>query len=66
MENESDKITKTFKQEVYDEIKSVIDLAFSKRMRNVLPIMFWTGISLATYTGLLVTILTLAMSKDSS
>jgi hypothetical protein len=37
-----------------EEIKEVWDLLISKKMRLLLPQVFWTGMSLAIYTGLLV------------
>lgn len=37
---------------------------FSKKMRLLLPQVFWTGISLAVYTGLLVPLITDTISGD--
>ncbi len=46
------------------EVKQVLLLMFSKRMRVLLPQIFWTGISLAVYSGLLVPMLISQMGSD--
>eukprot|EP00347_Sterkiella_histriomuscorum_P000222 403376714 len=46
------------KPDILRDIKSVLNLTISKRMRLMLPLCFWTGISIAYYSGLLVCMLT--------
>eukprot|EP00347_Sterkiella_histriomuscorum_P005421 403356681 len=48
----------------WQEVKAIIDLMFSKKMMILLPQVFWTGISLAVYTGLLVPIITDTIPGD--
>jgi hypothetical protein len=47
-------LTERFEDSVSVNVKRVIKLLISKRMRYLLPEMAWTGISLAVYTGLLI------------
>lgn len=48
----------------WEEVRAVIRLMFSKKMSLLLPQVFWTGISLAVYTGLLVPIITDTIPGD--
>lgn len=45
---------------------SVLKMTFSKRMRLMLPLCFWTGISIAYYSGLLVCMLTDTLPNEAS
>lgn len=46
------------------DMMSVIRMATSKRMRLMIPLSVWTGISIAYYSGVLVCILTATMPDD--
>jgi len=47
-----------------EEVREVARLIVSKRMRWLLPQVFWTGISLALYTGILVPMITATIPGD--
>lgn len=49
----------------YSDIKSVIQLLFSKRMRLLLPQLCWTGISISVYSGMLVPIIVDTLQHES-
>lgn len=49
------------KSSYLDDITSVIALALSKRMRMLIPMCIWTGLSIAFYSGILVSMLTATM-----
>ncbi len=48
---------------VKDNVSSVFKLAFHRRMRMLMPEILWTGISVAYYSGILVTMMSLVL-KD--
>lgn len=48
-------------REAYNSAISIIKLATSRRMLIFLPQIFWTGISLAVYSGILVSMITYVM-----
>lgn len=45
----------------WDDITEVVSLAMSRRMLKLIPICAWTGVSIAFYSGVLVSILTSTM-----
>src|SRR5438128_4553208 len=49
---------------MYNSAKSILKLIVSRRMLIFLPQIFWTGISLAVYSGLLVPMITYTMVFD--
>lgn len=48
-----------------EDMKSVLRMATSKRMRLMIPLSVWTGISIAFYSGVLVCILTDTMPNET-
>lgn len=48
----------------WQEVQAIFKLLCSKKMMLLLPQVFWTGISLAVYTGLLVPIITDTIPGD--
>jgi len=42
----------------WTDIKGVIILLVSKKMRPLIPHLYWTGVSIAVYTGILLPIIT--------
>lgn len=55
-----------FTRDVLADMKSVLNMALSKRMRLMIPLSVWTGISIAFYSGILVCILTDTMPNETS
>lgn len=50
----------------WEEVGEVMRLMVSPRMRILLPQIIWTGISLATYTGLMIPIIAETLPNDST
>jgi hypothetical protein len=44
-------------EDLLDEVKEILSFSFSSRMRALLPICAWSGISIAFYSGILVSLL---------
>ena len=59
-------LNETASGSILGDIGSVIKLTFSKRMRTLLPLCFWTGISIAFYSGVLVSMIADTMPNEST
>lgn len=57
---------KTQKISIKEGVISILKLTVSKRMRLMLPLCFWTGISISYYSGLIVCMLTDTMPDEPS
>ncbi len=52
------------RQSVKEDVKSIVRMGRSKRMRRLLPQQLWTGISIAYYSSCLVPMITDTISED--
>lgn len=52
------------RQSVREDMKSIIKMGKSKRMRRLMPQLLWTGISIAYYSSCLVPMITDTISED--
>lgn len=48
-----------------EDMKSVVGMVFNQKMRLLLPLMLWTGVSMAVYTGLLVPMISSVITTDT-